>query len=407
MKRPETTMSSGAKPPPAAQSRDLQPRQASRPPPFPPLPAALRPSGQDDLARRSQPRALCFWTCIAIAICSLVSGATLLSAQNAGKPANGMGPDIVMLDELVEHYQPVPFDHRTHAEMAEMWDGCVLCHHHTPMPADVPEGQPLRRQELAAAIPACKSCHAISDKGDDLHMPNLKGAYHRQCLGCHREWAGENQCQACHEPLDPSKPRLDLPTPAGIVSRMCPPIPEPDELLYRTRFTPAVGSNVLFRHKQHTDVYGVRCVSCHVRENCTQCHTPSELVQGPRPMERGRTWSDSHKPCSNCHETDRCATCHFGNYEPAPPTFDHQRTAQLLDSDHAELKCVQCHLDWREPTTLTCGDSTCHQPGTVVAYPEQRPGPVIEQPHKEPEIPYGPVRLILESQRRGRPADGG
>jgi hypothetical protein len=245
--------------------------------------------------------------------------AVMLSVCLGAANDNGdtdLGPDVVILDQLVEHYQPVPFDHKGHARMAEMWDGCVTCHHHTPAPEPAAQVNG-KMQDLAAAIPACKSCHPIARNGEDLHMPNLKGAYHRQCLGCHREWSGANQCQACHEPLDPKNPPRDL-TPAGILSRMHPPVPEPEDKVYRTRFTPAVGQNVLFRHKEHTEQHDLKCSSCHVRENCSSCHTATEVTTRPQPMQRGRTWGDTHKPCTNCHEADRCRSCHYTDEQSGP-----------------------------------------------------------------------------------------
>ena len=38
------------------------------------------------------------------------------------------------------------------------------------------------------------SVYDIGVENADLRMPNLKGAYHRQCLNCHRDWAHENEC---------------------------------------------------------------------------------------------------------------------------------------------------------------------------------------------------------------------
>ena len=95
------------------------------------------------------------------------------------------GPNVVILDELEELYLPVPFDHRGHAHMAMMADGCGVCHHFTP------EG---------AAYPACKTCHEVSAQQRDARKPNLKVAYHRQCMSCHREWSGGTDCAACHPP---------------------------------------------------------------------------------------------------------------------------------------------------------------------------------------------------------------
>ena len=71
------------------------------------------------------------------------------------------GPDVVILDELQDAYLPVPFDHKGHADMAEMTRGCVICHHYTPA------GQ---------QHPACKTCHEVDVKGTGIHKPGLKGA---------------------------------------------------------------------------------------------------------------------------------------------------------------------------------------------------------------------------------------
>ena len=93
------------------------------------------------------------------------------------------GPDEVILDELENAYMPVPFDHTGHAAMAEMAGGCVACHHNTP---------------TGEQHPACKTCHDLSPDQADIEKPALCGAYHQQCLNCHREWINEKDCDICH-----------------------------------------------------------------------------------------------------------------------------------------------------------------------------------------------------------------
>jgi hypothetical protein len=222
---------------------------------------------------------------LGIIFAMMIARATIALAQPA--------PDVVMLDELVAVYEPVPFDHRTHAAMAEMWQGCETCHHRTPTVATAAASQPAglvsraKTQANAANMPACKECHDVANQSADIRMPNLKGAYHRQCLNCHREWANENGCSACHreqkkgkahDSRDPAPP--PPPTVDDIVGRMHPPIPEPETRVYQARFTPAVGSSVLFRHKEHTARYGLKCSSCHHRDNCSAVTT--------RPPRRSR-----------------------------------------------------------------------------------------------------------------------
>ncbi|MGB5138194.1 MAG: cytochrome c3 family protein, partial [Candidatus Zixiibacteriota bacterium] len=74
-------------------------------------------------------------------------------------------PDSMLLSQLADLYQPVHFNHKVHASMAQMGTNCVTCHHYSPV------GQ----------IPPCRDCHSPLSESTDLKKPNLKGAYHRQC----------------------------------------------------------------------------------------------------------------------------------------------------------------------------------------------------------------------------------
>ena len=302
-----------------------------------------------------------------------------------------LGPDVVILKELIAKYEPVPFDHKAHAKMAEMWDGCVTCHHKPPMPLPAGATRPnsanghngQKTQDEADVIPACKSCHEVSGKEVSLRMPNLKGAYHRQCLNCHREWAHENGCSACHKELDPSVPVATTmehpPTIDDIVGRMHPPIPQPEQKVYTARFEPAVGRKVLFRHTAHTREFGIRCAQCHRDDNCSRCHTNGHAATTPvaeMPLHPGRSWKDSHGPCVSCHQQDSCRTCHHDENEPPPPAFTHAMTGQLLDKDHADLQCAHCHASYKSKFGLSCGGSECHAK-RLITFPHERPGPTV------------------------------
>ena len=129
--------------------------------------------------------------------------------------AQRLGPDVVIMDELEGVYLPVPFDHKGHAKMAEMTRGCPTCHHYTPA------GQ---------EHPACKTCHAIDAAGTDIHKPGLKGAYHRQCLNCHKDWIDETDCGICHRKksgVANGGEAARSPTSDDILGRMHPPIVPP------------------------------------------------------------------------------------------------------------------------------------------------------------------------------------
>ena len=285
-----------------------------------------------------------------------------------------------MLGQLAALYEPVPFDHKTHAKMAQMWEGCVTCHHRTPQAGTAPsaaapvEGAPPPNQDTATAVPACRSCHAVDQTGADIHMPALKGAYHRQCLNCHKEWMHESACEVCHRPRQTTGEKAPPPTRDDILGRMHPPLPEPETHLYRARFTPADGSNVLFRHKEHTVTFGLRCTVCHRHDNCAHCHDPNGDKTAQKPLRPGLTWAESHGPCMGCHQQDRCRECHYKDDMQPPAAFTHAtHTGQELDAKHANLACAQCHAQLRTGTPPTCGDSTCHKNGAVT-FPGKRPG---------------------------------
>jgi hypothetical protein len=66
---------------------------------------------------------------------------------------------------------------------------CQGCHHH---------GSIGNRPAL------CENCHGEPFRKSDLYTPGLKGAYHRQCLGCHLSMGlqTESNCTVCHGDVD-------------------------------------------------------------------------------------------------------------------------------------------------------------------------------------------------------------
>ena len=93
--------------------------------------------------------------------------------------AEESGPDMVVLDHLTELYEPTRFNHANHVDYEE---DCSVCHHHT---------------SDAERFPPCRECHGMPFKTMD--RPGLKGAYHRQCMNCHREMeSGPLGCTDCH-----------------------------------------------------------------------------------------------------------------------------------------------------------------------------------------------------------------
>jgi len=103
------------------------------------------------------------------------------------------GPEVIIMDGKYEGndiYDKVIFTHRLHAEMSGMSSGCAMCHHYNPPGSILP----------------CKDCHEIERSRRDITKPDLKGAYHRQCMNCHREWEHTVDCISCHELREDGKP---------------------------------------------------------------------------------------------------------------------------------------------------------------------------------------------------------
>jgi hypothetical protein len=328
---------------------------------------------------------------------------TIAAASNEHLP-----PDVVLLNAFPweqRDFMPVPFPHKVHSDMAGIAGGCQVCHHHTT-PGHI--------------HPACRTCHrAVYAKapGEEMRMPSLKGAYHRQCLGCHRDWSHHTQCIVCH----PLKSPDSLPTQtedlhAGVPGH--PPIPNPSVIVHETGYEP--GPHVTFRHEDHFKRYGYECARCHKGQSCSRCHEKPEVPGQPvttHPMSR----EEQHGACFPCHEDDKCERCHskeatstpsyfdhtmagfeLGKYHSkltcrachkrlffirklqpecnfchadwSPDNFDHSVTGQVLDENHAGTDCEECHIDRKFDAPPSCTE--CHEEDEGISFPAKRPGPL-------------------------------
>jgi len=125
--------------------------------------------------------------CLAIGLClTLVVEASY--AQEQAEPSGtesadpaASAPDTLVIDSISKLYEEVVFTHSSHVDYA---DSCATCHHHSP----------------AGETPSCSKCHSASTivkKGDN--PLGLKGAYHQQCMNCHKEMdSGPVGCTDCH-----------------------------------------------------------------------------------------------------------------------------------------------------------------------------------------------------------------
>jgi hypothetical protein len=123
-------------------------------------------------------------------------------------------PDEAEINELLNLYDKVTFNHKMHTDMLS--DNCALCHHHTT-------GKVLEKSSCVkchknsseATTVSCKDCHPknrfeaqyLKEVSADLtkyhtDKPGLKAAYHLNCMGCHKTMGGPAGCQDCHKRND-------------------------------------------------------------------------------------------------------------------------------------------------------------------------------------------------------------
>jgi len=266
-------------------------------------------------------------------------------------------PDNMVLDELEDLYLPVHFSHKLHASMAQMGHDCATCHHYSP------EGH----------IPPCKECHGGEENPADLTRPTLMGAYHRQCLSCHREWSHDTKCVICHLPT----PGKDMVTPGGfdstdIIGISHPVITEPVKKVYHTPYEKQ--PIVTFQHKEHIDLFGFRCVDCHQEENCSYCHDIEKTEESAKSQE------EVHAICNDCHIDDACDKCHDTQERPG---FSHNQTGWPLGNYHNDLDCWACHPTGKKISKLSKMCHTCHRGWTTENFKHAVTGLKLDEIHAD------------------------
>ena len=255
-------------------------------------------------------------------------------AQSSSKHTVAEAPDSMLLDKLVDQYEAVHFNHKIHAQMSDMNNGCQTCHHYSP----------------PGRIPPCSECHGGEANPANLGQPSLKGAYHRQCLCCHREWSHDTNCTICHTPKDGNVLNANGKDSTDIMGISHPVITVPVKKIYYTPYKE--GPVVTFFHQQHIDLFGLKCVNCHKKENCGYCHDLNPST------DMAKTQEQVHAICSeNCHKDDNCDKCHGQDEKPA---FAHSRTGWRLNRYHADLSCHACHPTGQMITKLDTNCNSCH-----------------------------------------------
>jgi hypothetical protein len=263
------------------------------------------------------------------------------------------GPNIVIIDQLADLYEPVVFAHQLHASMANMSGGCENCHHYS---------------ETTGEIPPCRSCHDPDRTEVDLRMPALKGAYHRQCINCHLDWAHENACGFCHEEV--AEGGLAQADSTDILGIPHPRIEATDTYNYETSYEN--GPVVSFHHADHTEAFGLQCVDCHRGDSCASCHDTGTAEA--RQLDHIVT-------CGACHAERDCGFCH--STEPKP-RFDHATSVGWkLEPYHGDVSCTTCHGDPKAFHTPTGRCADCHIHWEAGSFDHRQVGLELSETHEE------------------------
>lgn len=273
-------------------------------------------------------------------------------------------PAMIVLDQLSNKYGPVYFSHRIHAQMSTMSGGCETCHHHN----------------TSGPILQCNSCHPVSRQREDISLPDLKGAFHRQCMDCHREWSHENGCNTCHTLKKDLKNLKPEDIKKKYAEKSHPVVLEPTKIVFETNTDK--GKFVTFFHNDHTKKFGIACINCHKQESCTKCHDVSKKSNADiTKISSTKNLDEKHKKCFTCHKDDNCTTCHKNQVtEP----FDHaKQTGWALNRFHINLTCSKCHGDKMPYKKLNNNCTSCHTNWSNETFKHSVTGLELNETHAE------------------------
>ena len=277
-------------------------------------------------------------------------------------------PDVITISTIEDKYVPVVFSHKIHAQMSQMSGGCASCHHFNNV----------------GPIQKCESCHDASRKREDISKPDLKGAFHRQCMECHKAWSHKTDCQSCHalkSELAKSKQKNPM---LSINIKDHPDVPEPGKIIYETGYKE--GKLVTFFHDDHTQKFNIECTSCHKQESCNRCHDQKKVSVVEQAalgeyIKVKKSAEEHHKPCFSCHENDACSNCHLNK---PMDKFNHAAASGwALNRFHEKLECKKCHGDSGKFAKLNNECLSCHSNFEQGKFDHNITGLALDDIHKE------------------------
>ncbi len=278
-------------------------------------------------------------------------------------PTFNKGPEVVDIKEMSDKYTDVVFSHKIHSQMSEMSIGCTDCHHYN----------------TTGPVLNCRECHEQNRSREDVSVPDLKAAFHRQCMGCHKQWSHDNGCSTqCHSNKGTDVKNRDR---QEMLDKKHPKVTEPTKMIWETNS--AAGKIVTFFHNEHNQLFKINCNTCHKQENCTKCHDVNNPKDDKNPIGIKKSFEDHHKPCMNCHNENACEKCHK---EKEMTPFNHSSSAGwTLKNYHSRLACEKCHGNSMPFKKLDNNCTSCHKNFAPGKFDHKLAGLTLSENHKEME----------------------
>jgi octaheme c-type cytochrome (tetrathionate reductase family) len=268
-----------------------------------------------------------------------------------------------------DDYEPVGFSHRIHDEL--VGGDCGVCHHRYTMAEgdrvgvdikdlhasmDIKMGGPCSscHDDMAKNPPqSCNRCHGLPNEPDSPSRIGLKGAYHRQCIGCHERQlkpaSAPTECASCHHPWTPDHSTLvalkGKPSPQEVTRTCLSCHPKVGQDLLKTAHWNWKGYSPTLKGFEHridislTLMVNNACIAIGPNlQECASCHI-------------GYGWVDAKFDFTNPANID-CLVCHdtTGNYRKDPgkrglpdPSLDLTAIAQKVGRPSRQA-CGSCHF---------------------------------------------------------------
>ncbi|MFA5027863.1 MAG: Ni/Fe-hydrogenase cytochrome b subunit [Candidatus Methylomirabilota bacterium] len=284
------------------------------------------------------------------------------------------------LNAQADDYEPVRFSHRIHDGLTG--GDCGACHHRHAAAADDRVGVDIKELHapmeirLGGACSACHDdmtknapqgcarCHGRPNEPDAPTRLGLKGAYHRQCIGCHerqRAAAAPTACAACHHPWTPDHSKLvaftGTPGPRDVTRACLGCHPKAGQDLLKTAHWNWRGHSPTRKGYEHRLEVGLALLTSNsclavgpTQRECAACHI-------------GYGWVDTAFDFADPAGID-CLVCHdtTGTYRKGPgkgglpdPSLDLAAIAKQVGRP-SRRTCGACHLAGAGPLAARHGD---------------------------------------------------